>query len=170
MASHCDGTQHLLRLDLRLAEGTDGRPCDLETQSCPCTGLLMTGDVTMGASVVSRLGEGAAANGAAQCSEARVSVSSSAGAAGRGVDDHGSARGARRHDRHGLSPAWLHLDVWFVPPSPRYAARNLSIENVVWRASMWYTARPILCARIDSAFPLPWRRSRRALSRWPSRF
>jgi len=49
-----------------MAEGTDGRPCDLDTQSCPCTGLLMTGDVTVGASVVSRLGEGAAANGAAR--------------------------------------------------------------------------------------------------------
>ena len=46
-----------------MAEGTDGRPCGLETQSCPCTGLLMTGDVTVGASVVSRLGEGAAQTG-----------------------------------------------------------------------------------------------------------
>ena len=51
----------------------------------------MTGDVTVGASVISRLGEGAAAIGAARCSEAKVSVSSSAGAAGLGVHDHAAA-------------------------------------------------------------------------------
>src|SRR3989304_7689894 len=40
------------------------------------------------------------------------------------------------HDPVGIGPEGLHLDVWFVPPSPRYAARNFSIEKTVWRASM----------------------------------
>ena len=46
-----------------VAECADSGPRGLETQSCPGTGLLMTSDVTGGASVVSRLGAGAASNG-----------------------------------------------------------------------------------------------------------
>ena len=63
-AGHGRGTQHLLRLHLHA--GVKGERRDargLETQSCPRTGLLMTGDVTRSASVVSRLGGGAASIG-----------------------------------------------------------------------------------------------------------
>ncbi len=34
------------------------------------------------------------------------------------------------------SVPWLELDVWLIPPSPRYAARNFSIEKTVPRDSM----------------------------------
>src|SRR3990172_5668050 len=54
------------------------------------------------------------------------------------------------------------------PPSPRYAARNFSIENTVPRDSMSWTARPILCARIESAWPWPCFFSSRARSVLPS--
>ena len=46
-----------------MTECTDARPRGLETQSYPRTGLFMTGDITDGVSVVSRLGGGAASNG-----------------------------------------------------------------------------------------------------------
>ena len=35
-----------------------------------------------------------------------------------------------------LGPRWLELDVWLIPPSRRYAARNLSIEKTVPRDNM----------------------------------
>ena len=112
----------------------------LETHSCPRTGLLMTSDVTEGASVVSRLGGGAASNGNAK--------STWRGEGGRPIKRSALpdlwfliARGARRARRTArssseLGPERLDLDVWLIPPSPRYAARNFSIEKTVSRDSM----------------------------------
>lgn len=44
-ANQGPGTQHLLRLSLRVAECGRAGARGLETQSCPHTGLVMTGDV-----------------------------------------------------------------------------------------------------------------------------
>ena len=83
-----------------VVECADTRPRGLETQSYPSTGLLMTGDVTDGASVVSRLGQGAASN-----------VSATFPGAGRGWASHHRRRAAgpgvpdraRRSQRTGLA-------------------------------------------------------------------
>ena len=88
-ASRCDGTQHLLRLSLRVAEGADARPRGLETQSCPCTGLLMTGDVTMVRPLSPGSGKGPRQTGPRGAARRGWASHHPRGAAGRGVEDHG---------------------------------------------------------------------------------
>jgi hypothetical protein len=82
----------------------------------------MTSDVPE-ASVVARLGKGAAHPGP------------------RGGEESGStaraARGVRvQRDLCELGPAWLELAVWLAHSLRRYAARNRSMENTVSRDSM----------------------------------
>lgn len=71
-----------------VAECADAGPRGLETQSCPGTGLLMTSDVTDGASVVSRLGAGAASRRTRKSrNREKVGVPSNARATGPVVPD-----------------------------------------------------------------------------------
>jgi hypothetical protein len=109
----------------------------LETQSCPRTGLLMTGDVTEvrplspgagegphQAKTRTRRGEGGASHQALGLPDLWVPDD-----AWRSVARYGaivSELGLERRD----------LDVWLIPPSPRYAARNFSSEKTVPRESM----------------------------------
>src|SRR5262245_28238146 len=71
--------------------------------------------------------------------EKRADVPSSVRAAGPLAHDRrlvtlGGVRVQR--DRSEFGPAWLELDVWLARSLFRYAARNLSMENTVRRASM----------------------------------
>jgi hypothetical protein len=141
----------------------------LETQSCPRTGLLMTGDVTEVRPLSPGSGEGPRQVGRARRRGEERGTSHQTHALpdlwfliARGGGPHGSAQSLVNSVPTARVRRVAHS------PSPRYAARNFSIEKTVPLASMEYTARPILCARIESAFPLRCFFSSRARSFLPS--
>ena len=92
-----------------------------------------------GASVVARLGGGAAHPGNACAAGERAGVPSNELAAGPLAPDRwrvalDGARVITIGDELGLT--WLELGVWLTRSLPRYAARNFSIEKTVSRDSM----------------------------------
>ena len=134
------GTQHLLRLKLRVAKCERDDARGLETHSGPHTGLLMTSDVAAAHPLSPGSGEGQRIEGTRMHGEGRERPSHQP----RSLPDpwlmiDGSWRscGARVDPIVcELGPDWLELDVWLARSPPRDAARNFSIEKTVPRDSM----------------------------------
>jgi hypothetical protein len=134
-------TQHLLRLNLRMAKGERARGLSRpRNSSCPRTGLLMASDVAEARPLAAGSGEGQRllrTRGARGRSARGPPIKR--GAAGPVAHDReaGCARRRTRTSRSGRARSRrLDLGVWLVHARSGYAAMNFSSENTVSRDSM----------------------------------
>jgi len=98
----------------------------------------MTSDVGEAASVIARLGKGAASHGPRREEESGRPINRS-GLPDPWLTIDGSGRSDDvrvQRDLRELGPAWLELDVWLARSLRPYAARNLSMVKTVRRDSM----------------------------------
>jgi hypothetical protein len=150
------GTRHPTPIEALAPRGgvrTRGRR-RLETQSCPHTGLVMTGDVAERLRCRQARGRGASRGNARSRGEARVDVPSSARAARPVVPDRAwrSVRTVRRN-RGGTRSRRLDLDVWLIHP-PLATPRGTSPWRRPYRARACSTRRARSCARGSRALSL----------------